>query len=350
MTLTTPTRRRPRTALRAVAITACLPYLCLKAAWIAGSHLGIPDHSVLLTHRAHIAAANTASILLDSCVVVLAYLLTRPWGLRVQAWLLALPMWIATGLLAPVMTGYPLQLLLHTVGSTAKPAAPSTDPFLDTWVFAVVYTGFIVQGLALGTLFTLYARDRWGHLLRGRIGELPPATAGPRRAAVTVAALSLLPAGAHLLWATGSGRGLSPALAEGRSADQYVLEAVFAVFALMGAAGALMTAFRLRRSLPLRLPLALAWLGSGATACWGGWLWLSALTTTGGAGEGPTLTMGLTYAVQMITGTLVVVMGTHFFTERGRDRGRDRAGTRPPVHPSVDPSVDPPVHPPVRKP
>ncbi|MEU6055308.1 hypothetical protein ABZ829_33370 [Streptomyces xanthochromogenes] len=154
MPLTTPRRA----ALRTVAVTACLPYLCLKAAWIGGSHLGIPEHSGLRDHSSGMAAANTASILLDSCVIALALLLTRPWGLRVKTWLLALPMWVATGLLAPVMTGYPLQLLLHACGSAAGPAAPGSAPFLDTWVFAVVYAGFIVQGLALGTLFTLYAR------------------------------------------------------------------------------------------------------------------------------------------------------------------------------------------------
>ncbi|GGY44821.1 hypothetical protein [Streptomyces xanthochromogenes] len=318
MPLTTPRRA----ALRTVAVTACLPYLCLKAAWIGGSHLGIPEHSGLRDHSSGMAAANIASILLDSCVIALALLLTRPWGLRVKTWLLALPMWVATGLLAPVMTGYPLQLLLHACGSAAGPAAPGSAPFLDTWVFAVVYAGFIVQGLALGTLFTLYARDRWGHLLRGRTGELPSSGAAPRTAAVVTAVLSLLPAAAHLVWATGSGRGLTPALAAGRTTDDYALEAVFAVFALVGAAGALMTAFGLGRSLPLRLPLALAWLGSGATACWGGWLWLSALLVADRTADGPTATMGLTYAVQMVTGTLIVVMGIRFFAERAHQVGR----------------------------
>ncbi|MFI6472452.1 hypothetical protein ACIBL5_19635 [Streptomyces sp. NPDC050516] len=326
MTTAALTRPALRPALRAAAIAACLPYLCLKIAWVAGSHLGIPDHSVLLAHRASMAAANSASVLMDSCVIVLALLLTRPWGLRVRAWLLALPMWLATGLLAPVMTGYPLQLLVRALSGTAvgRPSDPAGAPFLDEWVFGVVYTGFIIQGLALGTLFALYARDRWGHLWRGRLGELPDGTVRPalRTAAVAVAVLSLLPAGTHLLWSTGSAAGLSPSLAEGRTADQYVVEAVFAAFAVLGAAGVLMVAFGLGRSLPLRIPLALAWLGSGATACWGGWLWLSALTVTDRAADGPTALMDLTYAVQMIVGTLVVILGARFFAERRRHPGR----------------------------
>ncbi|MFD7335950.1 hypothetical protein ACFV98_08085 [Streptomyces violascens] len=326
MTTAVLTRPALRPALRAVAIAACLPYLALKIAWVAGSHLGIPDHSVLLAHRAAMAAGNSASVLMDSCVVVLALLLTRPWGLRVKAWLLVLPMWLATGLLAPVMTGYPLQLLVRALSGTAvgRSSAPASTPYLHEWVFGVVYTGFIVQGLALGSLFALYARDRWGHLWRGRLGDLPDGTVRPalRAAAVTVAVLSLLPAGMHLLWATGSAAGLSRSWAEERTSDQYVVEAVFAAFAVLGAAGVLMVALGLGRSLPLRVPLALAWLGSGATACWGGWLWLSALVVTDSTADGPTAMMDLTYAVQMIVGMLVVTLGVRFFAERPRHPGR----------------------------
>ncbi|MGW2813121.1 hypothetical protein [Streptomyces sp. NPDC001415] len=325
MTTVALTRPALRPTLRALAIASCLPYLALKIAWVAGSHLGIPEHSILLEHRAFMALANSGTVLMDACVIVLALLLTRPWGLRVKAWLLALPMWLATGLLAPVMTGYPLQLLVRALGGTVnKPTDTGSTPYLDEWVFGVVYTGFIVQGLALATLFALYARDRWGHLWRGRVSELPQETVRPatRTAAVAVAVLSLLPAGMHLLWSTGAAAGLSPSMADGRTSDQYVVEALFAAFALLGAAGVLMLAFGLGRSLPLRVPLALAWLGSGATACWGGWLWLSALMVTDGTAEEPTTMMHLTYAVQMIVGMLVVTMGTAFFTDRSRHPDR----------------------------
>lgn len=46
-------------------------------------------------------------------------------------------------------------------------------------MFTVVYSGFIVQALALSALFVLYARARWGHLWRGRASEL--AAQGPTR-------------------------------------------------------------------------------------------------------------------------------------------------------------------------
>ncbi|MEV4785388.1 hypothetical protein AB0K53_08070 [Streptomyces tuirus] len=34
---------RARRILRAVAVVSCVPYLGLKTAWIAGSHVGIPE-------------------------------------------------------------------------------------------------------------------------------------------------------------------------------------------------------------------------------------------------------------------------------------------------------------------
>lgn len=78
-----PVTDRLRTVLRCVAIVSCLPYIVLKAAWISGSHVGIPDGSSLLDHRTTMAVANGASVLMDSAVVVIALLLTQAWGRRV---------------------------------------------------------------------------------------------------------------------------------------------------------------------------------------------------------------------------------------------------------------------------
>ncbi|WP_328503709.1 hypothetical protein OG828_37595 [Streptomyces sp. NBC_00457] len=123
---------RPRRLLRAVAVVSCVPYLALKVAWVAGSRVGIPDGSSLLEHRTSMAVANSVSVVLDSAVIVLALVLTRPWGLRVPAWLLAFPVWVATGLLAPIMTGFPLQLLVRTLGGSVSTAADTErEPFLD---------------------------------------------------------------------------------------------------------------------------------------------------------------------------------------------------------------------------
>ncbi|MGV9349372.1 hypothetical protein ACWDSD_32165 [Streptomyces spiralis] len=313
---------RSRRVLRAVAIAACVPYLSLKTAWVAGSRVGIPDGSTLLEHRTTMAVANTAGVLLDGAVIVLALLLTRPWGLRMPAWLLALPAWVATGLLTPIMTGYPLQLLVRALGGAVdRPSGTSRRPFLHEWVFGVVYTGFIVQGLALGVLFLFYARDRWGHVWRGRVGELPAGAVGPaqRACAVAACAFALFPLVMHLVWACGGTAGLSTGRVADRTSDFHVLEATDVCFVLAAVAGAVPLAFRRGRRLPVAVPLAPAWVGSGVLVCWGGWLSLASLTSVEDLADRPTPLMNLVYAVQMITGFLVAALGAHFLAERSAE-------------------------------
>ncbi|MGW3495250.1 hypothetical protein [Streptomyces sp. NPDC001020] len=302
---------RFRRVLSVVAVVACAPYLCLKVAWIAGSHLGIPSGSTLLEHRVTMAVGNSLTVLMDSAVILLALLLTRPWGLRVPAWTLVLPVWVATGLLAPIMTGYPLHLLVQMLGGTAdKESGTGRKPFLDEWVFGVVYTGFIVQGLALGALFLLYARDRWGYVWQGRMGELPAGSAGAaqRTCVVTACVLSVFPLVMHTMWACGGAAGLSTGRAADRDTDFYLLEATYFCFALAAVAGACLLAFRRGGRLPVAVPLALAWLGSGVLACWGGWMLLAALTAVGDPADRPTALMNLTYAGQMIVGFLLAAL------------------------------------------
>ncbi|MCF3123325.1 hypothetical protein IPZ68_26990 [Streptomyces arenae] len=310
---------RARRALRWAAVLACAPYLTLKIAWILGSHVGIPEGSSLLDHRALMIIANGVTVLMDATVVVLALLLTRPWGLRTPVWLLAAPMWIATGLLTPIMAGYPLQLLLAAFGGGEGPSADgASEPFLADWVFTVVYTGFIVQGIALGTLFALYARDRWGHLWRGRMWDVPrPGGRWPRILASAAALLALLPLTLHLLWAAGSTAGLDAAQAKDRTADFHVLQALDVLYLVAAVAGALVLAFRRLPGLPVKVPLALAWAGSGAVGCWGGWLLLaSLLRPADDLAARPTTPSLLAYSVQMIIGLCMAGAGFGFLRER----------------------------------
>ncbi|MGP3636180.1 hypothetical protein ACTU45_22955 [Streptomyces sp. 24-1644] len=310
---------RARTVLRNIAIASCVPYLALKAAWIAGSHLGIPDGSPLLDHRTTMIVANGATILMDGSVVVIALLLTQARGRRLPAWLMALPMWIATGLLLPIMTGFPVQLLAGLLGGgTPATANAGRRPFLDEWVFGVVYTGFIVQGLALGTLFVLYARDRWGHLWQGALCDLQdgPTTSVLRLGAVVATVIALVPGTMHLLWAAGSTAALNPTRIEERTSGFYALQAVDVLFVAATVAGVLLLAFRRGGGLPLWVPLALAWGGSGALACWGGWMSVASLTGAQETADQPTTGMVLLYAVQMLVGALVVTQGAYFFAER----------------------------------
>ncbi|MFF3455942.1 hypothetical protein ACFYXH_16810 [Streptomyces sp. NPDC002730] len=314
-----PERHSPaRRLLRALAIASCVPYLSLKIAWIAGSRIGIPDGSKLLESRGLMAAANSVTVLMDGAVIVLALLLTQAWGRRVPAWLLATPIWIAGGLLAPIMVGFPVQLLTHAVTGDGSQKV-GDRPFLDEWVFGVVYTGFIVQGLALGTLFVLYAREHWSHMWRGRVWDLPRAATGRtlKVTAVAAAVLALFPATMRLLWACGATTGLSATRIEQRTADFYVLEGISALFVAVAVAGALLLAFRRGPGLPLKIPLAMAWLGSGAVGCWGIWLLIAAVLPGGEEGERASGLMALTYAVGMIVGLLVVTGTASFLRRRG---------------------------------
>ncbi|GAA2563240.1 MULTISPECIES: hypothetical protein [Streptomyces] len=310
---------RSRRLLRAVAVVACLPYLTLKTAWVAGSHVGIPAGSPLLDHGTETVVANVLTVLMDCAVIVLALLLTRPWGLRVPAWLLAAPMWVATGLLAPIMAGYPLQLLVRALGGSAAGTSGGGDePFLHEWVFAVVYTGFIVQGLALGALFALYARDRWGHLWRGRMWDLPAGPAGraQRATAVAAAVLALFPLALRIVWACGGTTGLSAGVVADRGGDFHVLESLYVVYLLAAVTGGVLLAFRRAPALPVRVPLVLAGVGSGAVACWGGWMAAAALLSSGDPADRPTELMLLTYAGQMTVGLLVATVGARFLAAR----------------------------------
>ncbi|MEU6764251.1 hypothetical protein ABZ916_17195 [Streptomyces sp. NPDC046853] len=304
-------------ALRAVAILAALPYLALKLAWIAGSHVGIPEDSTLLEHRTAMIFANALTLLMDASVIVLALVLTRPRGLRTPAWLLAFPMWAATGLLTPIMAGFPLQLLVKALGgSVDQPSArDGGGAFLDEWVFGVVYGGFILQGLALGALFVRYARNRWGRLWEGRVLDLSRG-GSLRITAMAAALLALVPAALHLLWLTGSAFALNKARAGDRTADFYVLEAMDLVYLGSAVTGGLLIAFRWAPALPVKVPLALAWLGSGAIACWGAWLLFATVVGTDDIARRPTAGMLLTYSVQMIVGTLVATLGARFLKER----------------------------------
>ncbi|MET9092778.1 hypothetical protein ABZX72_11855 [Streptomyces cyaneofuscatus] len=310
---------RVRSVARALAVAACVPYVGLKLAWLAGSRAGIPDGSPLLDGGVVLAVGNAATVLMVGCVVVLALLLTRPWGLRVPAWLLVVPMWVASGLLLPIMTAYPLQMAVRLLGGDGGQASGGAgDPFLEPWVFGVVYGGFIAQGIALGTLFALYARERWGHLWQGRLRDLPrtPASGVLRVAAVAAALVALAPGLAHLLWAAGSTAGLDEGRVAGRTSDFHVLEAVNTLFVAAAVAGVLLLAFRRGGRLPLRVPLVLVWAGSAQVACWGGWLSLAALVGAGDVADRPTTAMVLIYAGQMLVGILIALPVAHLLAER----------------------------------
>ncbi|MFE7095385.1 hypothetical protein [Streptomyces erythrochromogenes] len=302
-----------RHLLTAVALLATVPYLVLKAAWLSGSRIGIPDGSVLLDAGPFLTVANAVTLAMDACVILLVLVLTRPWGLRTPAWMLTVPVFTATGLLTPILLGFPGQLLVRALGSGAGPEAEAVrEPFLDSWVFIVVYTGFTFQGLALAALFVPYARRRWGRRWQGAVGERLPSPTGVVAAAAGSGALVL---GAMFLhWAFGGTAGLGAQQAEAHSAETAAVSVAHAACAFAAGAGALLLA----RGGVLRAwwPLGLAWVGAAATLAWGAWMLIASLGPELGHGEGPSTAAQLIYAGQMVTGSLATAVLTRFLISR----------------------------------
>ncbi|WP_371646513.1 hypothetical protein OG974_12845 [Streptomyces sp. NBC_00597] len=303
-----------RRVLRVAALVATLPYLCLKGAWVAGSRIGIPDGSVLLEPGMFFKAANAITMAMDAAVMVLVLVFTRPWGRRVPSWLLTVPVFLATGLLAPIVVAFPAQLLLGAVGLGPDAAAQAAkEPFLDPWVFNVVYGGFIVQAIALAGLFVPYARERWGSRWQGVQGERLPSPTGVVAAAASVSAVIV--AAMHLIWAFGGTAGLSASQISQFSPQTGAVYATHGICVLAAGAGAV----NLARggTGQARWALAVAWIGAAEAVGWGLWLLVSTMGVTDPAKEVTTV-MVLTYAGQTITGLLAAILLARFLASRRR--------------------------------
>ncbi|MGY1453041.1 hypothetical protein [Streptomyces sp. SS8] len=334
------TRTGPlRRLLRAVTIAACLPYLALKTAWLSGLHIGIPEGSELRApeNTASLALANSLTVAMDAAVVVLVLALTLPWGRRLPAWLTALPLWTATGLLAPIAIAVPALSLLGAATGEGT-VSQETRASLDAWVFTVVYTGFAVQALTLGTLAALYVRDRWGHLLRGPLAALDtgaPTAPARRTIAVTAATAALLPLVTQLLWSAGATAGL-PAHRAGQADSAFRLIAgLDALAAAAAATGIVLLAFPAGRTgaIRLRTAVALAWTGSAVLAARGGWSLLSGVFNDGmvDPSQQATALMTLTYSVEVLAGMLVLATGAHLFAERAAEPATGRTPATAPT-------------------
>ncbi|MBO8188342.1 hypothetical protein [Streptomyces spirodelae] len=311
---------RTKTVLAAAAVAACLPYLALKLIWVAGGNLGIPPGSPLREEGTALWLVNILTIAMDGTVVLLVLALTRPWGRRLPAALLALPLWIACGLLGPIVAAFPAQVLYGVLSGGAGQDS-GADELLDGWVWTLVYSGFTVQALALGALFVRYVHDRWGALLRS---PLHPDIAAPDRSPV----LARLGFAAAVLLTLPCVAGLTTQMAD-QSADRRIVDAAFLLYTLVALAGVgrLLrtggtggTRGAVRRTAPRLGPtLSAAWIGSGVLACWGGWLLLGALTG-GGRPLGQQMSTGtlLAYACQALLGLLLAAVGAQQLRHRAR--------------------------------
>lgn len=190
--------RRLRAGAAAAASAACLPYAALRVAWLMGSSVGSATAlGAASLHDGRHTVGNVATLAMELVAVMLALALGHRREQGLPAAVVLVPVWLGTGLPAPIALGLPLGIIAQgIVGGSAAPA----DNGLHGWVYAVVYGGFVVQAVALATAFILYARDRWAELLRLRRPAPAPGPT-PRLLAGAGAAAAVVYAVANIAWA-----------------------------------------------------------------------------------------------------------------------------------------------------
>lgn len=280
-------------------VAAMVPYLSIKTAWLLGSDIGVVESGLMRTTPFVVGNLITAAMELAGAALALA--LVHQWGRRLPVWLVLFPLWVATGLLAPVMLAAPLGFL---AGNSAAPVADNPVDGLQGWVYGVVYAGFILQGAGLGVAFVLHVRTRWAHVVRARLDATGLPRSSSVRATTVVAALVTMVVAVRLFWAFGGPTGLASEESHGRSAAQRALDVSTASLALAGLIGLVALVAHRPETLRAWLPLAAAWLGTGTMFCSGGYqltLLLAPNSPFDAAGGG---WFGLVLAVQVITGLL----------------------------------------------
>ncbi|MGW7363082.1 hypothetical protein ACWGI8_06520 [Streptomyces sp. NPDC054841] len=317
------TRRRRR--LARLAVVACMPYLTLKLLWVLGLNVGVNDMGGI--SKAQWIAVNVVTFAMDGIAALIAHTLTRPGGLRVRAWLILFPMWVATGMLVVLMLTVPLGLGAIAVTGAENPAA--SNDLLQPWVFGVVYSGLIAEGLVLLSAFALYADERWGDLLRTRVRELtdPAGTRGMQQVLTALALAFLVLAGSvRVLGGLGAEFGMNAGWTDSRGAVGRTKDLIQGIAALVGAAGLYALVFRRWGAARVRVPLAMAWTGVGAAFSSSGWMDFAAVSAPPGGAL-----LGFVNTAELIAGLLVLCVGCFALTElRAEER---RSVVRRQVHP-----------------
>ncbi|QFG25577.1 hypothetical protein [Actinomadura sp. WMMB 499] len=313
---------RFRLAVCAGTIAACVPYLTIKLAWLSGSTVGWND--VEAARDSGLYVANAITMAMDAVAVVIALAFTFRWGLRLPAWLVLAPIWIAAGLLAPIVIAVPpAAVVMAFDGSAAEPGASDA---MQGWVFAVVYGGFILQAVGLLTAFVLYARARWGDVLTARARDIAVgATHGLQlvlaRTALVFAVVFALP---NLYWAFGGTSGRPDGPTGDLNVAQHILAGAGATLAVAGAAALLLVLRRADRPRRFVRPLAVAWIGSAATFAWPLFSLVAVLTQPGEMGHDMSAATNMTSLTGVFAGLLMGLAGAALLAEHA---GAVRPGT-----------------------
>jgi hypothetical protein len=259
-------------------VASALPYLALKVIWLGGGTLGVADRSMMSDPS--MIALNAITAGMDLVGIALALAFTHQWGLRIPAWLLLPPMWVATGLLARFVVGVPITAIAGALASDSLPRVAGGP--VQSWVYAVVYTEFAGLGIGLMVAFVFYAKTRWAETLQSATGALRPgATHDVQVVLANAAAFGAMALGVvHLAWAFGATVGLPEGAAARRTIVGSLLNAIDSAMMMSAAAGLLMMVHRSGGRMPFWLPLAMTWVGGGSLFGWGLWQTINVLGQT----------------------------------------------------------------------
>jgi hypothetical protein len=253
------TRSRLQRLCLSVVLVAVTPYVLLKVAWLAGSDVGVaPGGDAAALHAPAVVVANVVTVGLMGLAVLLAVVLSRAGGARLPAWLLVVLGGGAAGLLAHVLIALPAGAALEYLALGRLSSGTGGD--LEPWVYALVYPGFALLGLALGVLLVCHALDRWPAIF-----ALPPRITG---VPVLVAGVAgLVPFGAAMVWWGVAGVGSTGPV--GMTSVVQRVDLIVTGLLCLGAVAAPYLARSLAAGLDARVAWALVWLGCATAALQG---------------------------------------------------------------------------------
>ncbi|MEK4978971.1 hypothetical protein [Bacillus sp. FSL K6-6540] len=237
------------------AAISVLPYLLIKIAWTLGFFIPTEQMGDVSWR-----AINAATVVLAMIGILLALAFSMPWGERLPAWLVAIPIWMGTGLLVPML------LLAPVLG----PAAMTRDKeagAADVWVYEqfFVMISLVGVGICLPLALAGYARTRWpeafGTFFDYR--DLPGNTLKLQQTLAKFVGVGCILLGTiKVFWAAGGTFGIDPARVDERDVWWHLLTFSTGAWSFAGAWGArvLTSDNESRRFLP---PMATVWISSG---------------------------------------------------------------------------------------
>lgn len=198
----------------AIAVT---PYLLIKIVWTFGFFLPTEQMG-----DASWRIINAVTAVLAAIGILLAMAFCRPWGERLPAWLVALPIWVGTGLLVPI-------LLIAPILGPAAMIRDQEAGAADFWVYEQIFVMISLFGIGIFLPLALagYAMARWPEALSGTTDykELPGNTLQLQIILARIVAAGCILLGViKVFWAVGGSFGIDQATMEGR--DVWVVPAV----------------------------------------------------------------------------------------------------------------------------